>query len=123
MKLSRKQWIPIGILLLFIITNPSISSFKAYIGDTKYDHLSRPANLFLFSVYEDDFNEYVGVFGNFLQLPEHHNTHQDSVEMKIMPDSSLAMDSLSRGLKKWTPPSSDKEVIGKTSDGLHIFKK
>ncbi|WPU91272.1 hypothetical protein SNE25_18305 [Mucilaginibacter sabulilitoris] len=66
--LSKKQWISIFILLLFIITNPSIKDFKEHLGHTTYRDLNKSANLFVCTVYSYDSNKYIGVLGNFIQV-------------------------------------------------------
>jgi hypothetical protein len=71
------------IILLFIITNPSISAFKAYQGSNTYQGLSRPVNLFVFSVYDDNIGrDYIGLFGNFIAVPEENSGAADSVKKK-----------------------------------------
>lgn len=58
--------IPLGILCLFIITNPSVSAFKTYRGRESYQGLYRPVNLFVLSEYKDRGSEFIGVMGNFI---------------------------------------------------------
>jgi len=78
MKLTRPQKryaIAASVLLLLIITNPSISAFKAYRGSDSYRGLIREHNYFVCSVYQDSTydNEndiqhkerYFGVIDNF----------------------------------------------------------
>jgi hypothetical protein len=68
-KLSNKTWIIIGgIVLIFIITNPSLQAFKAHQGEVSYEGLKREYNFFLFSIYNDSGYNYLGIFGNFIQL-------------------------------------------------------
>jgi len=57
-----------GVLLLFIITNPSVSAFKTYRGKDSYEGLRRPVNLFIYSIYRDGPSEFVGAFGNFWRV-------------------------------------------------------
>jgi hypothetical protein len=69
MKSKKTLLITGGVVLLFIITNPSISAFKAYEGSNTYEGLKRPLNLFICSVYKDQrLHEYLGVFGNFVRV-------------------------------------------------------
>jgi len=92
MKLSRKQWIPIGILLLFIITNPSASAFKEYIGSNTYSGLKRTTNLFVCSVYKHYGSEYFGIFGNFIELKEpeiKHDTVKEYINDNTMVDTNM----------------------------------
>nr|NYE68666.1 hypothetical protein [Mucilaginibacter sp. E4BP6] len=50
--MKKSLYILGGIILLFIITNPSISAFKAYIGSNTYSGLKRTTNLFVCSIYK-----------------------------------------------------------------------
>lgn len=63
--MKKKHYILLGILCLFIITNPSISSFKAFIGKTD-DNYKRTSNFFIFSTYRWH-SSYIGVLGNFFR--------------------------------------------------------
>lgn len=58
----------IGVLALFIITNPSVTAFKTYRGKSSYEGLYRPTNLFVASVYKDGGNKYIGMVGNFWRV-------------------------------------------------------
>jgi len=50
-----------------IITNPSISAFKAYSGENS--GITRPINLFICCVYKGDGStEYIGLLGNFIPI-------------------------------------------------------
>jgi hypothetical protein len=70
-KLKKWQWITIAVLLLFIFTNPSLSSFKQYFGrDTKreYSDIRKEANFFLFSMFTHNENRYLAVLTNFIDV-------------------------------------------------------
>jgi hypothetical protein len=82
-KLSKKQIVLLVVVLLLIITNPSLSAFKAYAGHREYPNFSRPVNLFIFSIYDDSGDKYVGIFGNFIELPNggsNYTTAPDSIK-------------------------------------------
>ena len=112
MKLSRKQWIPIGILLLFILTNPSISAFKAYVGSNTYSGLKRTTNLFICSIYKHNGVDYFGITGNFFELKKQQvqNTMDAS---QIDSTSKITIDSTQ--IKP--------DTITKVHDPLHILSK
>ncbi|WP_214072182.1 hypothetical protein [Mucilaginibacter sp. dw_454] len=67
-----------GILAIFIITNPSASAFKEYLGRNNYKGLKRQSNYFIFSEYQDSSytdhvrheEKYYGVLGNFMVYHE-----------------------------------------------------
>ena len=63
------------LLLLLVITNPSVDALKDHIGKkSKNDDVTRTFNFFFFSFYEDTFetfritdrNIYFGFLGNFI---------------------------------------------------------
>lgn len=64
---KKRTLIGLGCLvLILIITNPSMQSFKEFLGESSYDGLSRKYNFFLFSIYKDyDGDLYLGFLGNF----------------------------------------------------------
>lgn len=67
----KKVWaITIGIVLLLIITNPSMKKFKDYQGQSSYKGFRRVANFGIFSVYAYKHDRYVGLFLNFLYIGE-----------------------------------------------------
>jgi hypothetical protein len=68
----KKKWIITAcIIFLFVITNPTIQSFKAFLGDSDYDGLRRKMNFMIFSIYEDfRHDSYIGILGNFIPLPK-----------------------------------------------------
>src|ERR1700750_3265887 len=59
-----------AIILILIITNPSVKAFKDYLGHGNEGGLSRQANFFIFSIYLNWGNsaEYFGIAGNFYQI-------------------------------------------------------
>jgi hypothetical protein len=66
---NRKKLYIIGtVLLLLIITNPSLKSFKEHLGQTTDNGLSRNYNLLVFSIYDDSYNKYLGIFENFIKI-------------------------------------------------------
>ncbi len=67
MKKYLKYW-PIAILALLLLTNPSISAFKAYRGSVNYANPKRPLNLFICSVYQDHNLKFLGFLGNFVPV-------------------------------------------------------
>lgn len=84
------------LLLILIITNPSISSFKAFRGSNTYLGLERPANLFICSVYRDyDSNRYLGIVGNFFDItpsmaqPAIAHVEEPKIEDFVRADSSI----------------------------------
>lgn len=113
LNLTRKEKVRYGIaafLLLLIITNPSITSFKAYVGSNTYQGLRRPINLFICSVYRDyRGNEYVGVMGNFIREPK--------AEVVYVDDDGDKKD----GTLDGSNTVKTKKITGKTKDGLPIF--
>jgi hypothetical protein len=58
-----------GIVLLFIITNPSPSALKDHLGAKSTLGIQRKYNFFIFSIYTYDIN-YVGIIGNFFEVKE-----------------------------------------------------
>ncbi len=80
---KQKRWaIACGAMLLLIITNPSISAFKAYIGSNTYRGLERPLNFFICSVYRYGGEKYLGVVGNFMTWPKFESaTHTSSKQL------------------------------------------
>ena len=101
MKLSRKQWIPIGILLLFILTNPSISAFKAYVGSNTYSGLKRTTTLFICSIYKHNGVDYFGITGNLFELKKQQVQISDSEKQRIIDSANM---SDSSRMKEYTPP-------------------
>jgi len=67
MKLKRWQWIALIVVIIFILTNPSIQSFKVHPGVSYYG-LARKYNFFVCSIYVDQRHEYLGILGNFFVL-------------------------------------------------------
>lgn len=98
MKRNLKYIIPLGIVLLFIITNPSITAFKEYQGRSSYYGLKRSLNLFVLSEYKDGGNEFIGVFGNFIKLEKPKpmiviETDSAKMDSAKMADTTVKVDS------------------------------
>lgn len=80
--MKKVYYIPIAILLLLIVTNPSMKAFKEYIGRPQRidERITRKSNFLIFSIYTDDQNgddfngvqgyhsKFVGVLGNFFRI-------------------------------------------------------
>lgn len=114
--MKKKYYILLGILALFIVTNPSISAFKAYIGSSTYSGLKRTTNLFVCGLYKHNGETYFGMIGNFWKFNESRirittQTSNDSVKIA---DSTIMADS---------SKSNHYSVSGYTSDGLPILRK
>ncbi len=73
---NKKISIVIAVLLLLIITNPSIDEFRSYqhVAPTNYrTYMGRDINFLIFSIYSGDLdgnreNKYLGILGNFFKL-------------------------------------------------------
>lgn len=110
--MKKKHYILLGIVGLLVITNPSISAFKAYSGHSF--GITRPINLFICCVYKGTGStEYIGFLGNFIPInkpkpydPNWNAPNPDSV----FSDSGIV-------------DTSKTQVVAHTSDGLPIFKK
>lgn len=64
--MKKKAFLIMGaVLLLFIITNPSVKAFKEYIGINTYQGLHRTHNFFVASTYLYNGSSYTGILGNF----------------------------------------------------------
>lgn len=58
-----------AIILIFIITNPSLKSFNEFQGDGRNYNQKRISNWGVFSVYENtNGNKYLGIFMNFFPM-------------------------------------------------------
>ena len=103
MRMKKWHYWVLGILVLLIITNPSVTSFKTYLGYTSYSGLRRTTNFFICSVYANrrynGTDSYFAIIGNFWELPKpvrNYNTQQSDTDM-----AKMAADTT----KKWTPPA------------------
>jgi len=85
-----------AIILILIITNPSVKAFKEYLGRESYDGLKRPLNLFICAFYKDHTNDYFGMLGNFWELKKHRSDayYQGSLDSARMADSAMRADSV-----------------------------
>lgn len=77
--MEKIKYFILGIVAIFIITNPSVSAFKTFRGKSSYDGLYRPINLFVFSIYKDRSHPFVGLFGNFIDV------HKKEIEVAKVP--------------------------------------
>lgn len=119
--------------LLFVLTNPSLSSFKEYKGlDPKHasDYVRRDINLFLFSVYEDrvERGKYIGVFGNFIGLSKSVDMERASADSSRIADSTHASwvaDSTERLIQSINeaPAYDEYGILKKTKDTVDPFAK
>ncbi len=67
--MKKKHYIILGIVAIFIITNPSITAFKNYLGSSSYSGLKRTENFFVCSLYSHGGRKYFGIAGNFWEIP------------------------------------------------------
>ena len=56
-----------GILVILIVTNPSVSAFKDHLGAPSTLGMERKYNFFVCSIFRYD-TEYIGVLGNFIEV-------------------------------------------------------
>ena len=68
MRMKKRYYWIIGILLLLIFTNPSVKAFKDYLGHPEYVHVQRPINFIIGSVFRVSEGTYVGILDNFIRL-------------------------------------------------------
>jgi hypothetical protein len=121
--MKKKALIASGIiLLLFIITNPSPTAFKSYLGVTGYYGLKRSSNLFIFSIYKHGNWKYLGIAGNFWWINEPIKRPQIFSDSDTTRKVDTTMAKMADTTKKWTPPKGDIEV--KYDEyGIPIIKK
>lgn len=92
-------YILLAILLLLIVTNPSQTDFKNFIGARSFNGLQRKYNFFVLSIYNDDNRDYWGFAGNFIK-----SESDDSTQTRfIKSDSIFATTENIDTLKKSTP--------------------
>ncbi|WP_419788901.1 hypothetical protein HDF19_10085 [Mucilaginibacter sp. E4BP6] len=111
--MKKSLYILGGIILLFIITNPSISAFKAYIGSNTYSGLKRTTNLFVCSIYKHNGVNYFGVVGNFFDIQKSNEVKNTLSAPKVDSTEKTIIDSTEMR------PDTSKY----TSDGLPILRK
>ena len=58
----------LGVLLLLIITNPSVKAFKDYLGKTSYINMRKENNFFVGSLYSYNGESYFAIAGNFFKI-------------------------------------------------------
>ncbi len=91
------------ILLLLIITNPSVKRFKDFIGSNSSKGLRRTSNWVLFSYYKDNTDDkYFGILLNFFHI---NNTFKNENEIKedstaVSPDTTSINDINTNNNKK-----------------------
>ena len=73
LKISRKWLITWGIIILFVILNPSKREFGEHLGFSKertQGYAKRTVYLLICSIYFDDYNDdyYLGIFKNFIPI-------------------------------------------------------
>jgi len=66
--MKKSYYVLITVLLLFIITNPSVKAFKEYLGRTNYSQLRRDYNFFLCGLYNYHGDRYFAIAGNFFKI-------------------------------------------------------
>ena len=79
----------IGFLLLLIFTNPSVKSFKEYLGRTNYFQLRRDYNFFVFSLYDYHGDQYFAIIGNFFKVPKKAKEEQRPISSVITTDTTI----------------------------------
>ena len=68
MKIKKIYYVLIGVLLLLIITNPSIREFKDHVGYNSTDNVFCENNFLIFSIYKKNNGVYYGVLSNFIKV-------------------------------------------------------
>jgi len=92
--MKKKYVYVIGaIILVLVITNPSYSSFKAYLGDeeARTSDTRRTTNLFICSKYSANDRNFFAIAGNFIELERTklHITELREDIMRQLADSAL----------------------------------
>ncbi len=68
----KKGWIiSIGIVLILIITNPTKTDFKNYIGanyEGYYPHIRKTSNFLICCIYYDGSHNYLAILKNFIKI-------------------------------------------------------
>lgn len=81
----RKKWwlIPVAIIAVFIILNPSMNQFKEFAGKEDKTQFRRTSNYLILSIYEynDELytKKYLGVLSNFYILNPNVNSYIPAV--------------------------------------------
>jgi hypothetical protein len=82
----------------FIITNPSLTSFKEYLGVNYSAGLSRKSNYYIFSKFKYHNKYYLGILGNFFLLSqvksnsERHNEISMTDTAQKYPNSEVTIE-------------------------------
>jgi hypothetical protein len=80
-----------AVLVVTVLSNPSIQSFKEYIGNKRDVTLSRPSNYFIFSIYQCNGSRYIGAFGNFFYIKKEQPRHiNQSTNTEVHVDDELS---------------------------------
>jgi hypothetical protein len=70
MKKKLHIYVPLCVLALLVITNPSVKDFKDYLGKSYYSNLHKTANFFIADTYKYGDKTYFGFLGNIWEIPE-----------------------------------------------------
>jgi hypothetical protein len=115
--MKRKHYIVIGVLSILIVTNPSITAFKAFKGYESYSGLRRPINIFVLSEYKAHRHRYIGILGNFIDIG-----YADTAIWKA-PITDTIID-ISKKDSSFSPPlPKGFKKIDTNKDPLHILSK
>jgi len=124
--MKKAYYAPIVIVLLLIITNPTVKDFKDYMGRNTYIGLHRTSNLFIYSNYQVGSDEYVGFLGNFWEHSKPKVWTPPPGDVKVI-DSASSVDSSRMdtvAALPLPPPKFDEYGIPiKNNDPLGILKK
>lgn len=156
MKLTKKNKTFIGIAALFlllIITNPSVTAFKSYLGKNSYAGLMRKSNYFVYSTYVDNTydddrdiqhsDRYIGFVGNFFRRDQEDkqptanidsSAKADTVAITSLPYKDRVYIALKENIKGFDVPertfytkikdrSYDLKVYSALKDNLQGFNK
>jgi hypothetical protein len=118
----KKRWyyIVIGLIVAFIIINPSQGAFKAYLGESSSEGLKRKYNFFVCSIYNYKGYEYLAIAGNFF-----HIRHEvSSMNYPSVNPGPVRNDPYSVEVFSSTPHKSDTDYSKLSIDSaLILFKK
>lgn len=129
MKNKLLAFTPLGVLMVFIITNPSVKDFKDHLGKVSYKGLERDRNYFLYSTYIDkseginvtSYNVYTALLGNFwiskqIDNPinvftiEKERTEEVSDSIRKAVYWQRLVDSVNIKRSQWQAPAKDTKV-------------
>ena len=83
--MKKIYYVLIGVLILLIITNPSIKAFKEYLGVQSFNGLRRSVNFFIVSIYKSDEGEYIAVIGNFSKIKTYPKKIVTNSILRVIP--------------------------------------